>query len=65
MSTDNIPFSNIKKEDHSKLFVICKLILDLRLCFFRGTRGGSELAVVSEPSVFEPLRVYFSSVYLQ
>ena len=63
MSIDNITLSKI----HSKLSIICKITLDLRRCgFFFSERLGSdcESAVVSEPSVFEPLRVYHSLHYL-
>ena len=44
MSTHNIPFSIYKKENHPK--------------FSKGPKNNFETAVVNEPSVFEPLKVY-------
>ena len=54
MSTHNIPFLNMKK----------KITLDYpksaAMFFFQGTKERFETAVVNEPSVFEPLKVYCS-----
>ena len=51
-STHNIPFLNIKKENHPKLFHICIY----GIC----SKGLKEFetAVVNEPSAFEPLKFY-------
>ena len=50
MSTHNIPFLNIKKENHPKLPQIC----NYGICS-KGPKNEFEIAVVNEPSVFEPL----------
>ena len=56
MSTHNIPFLNIKKENHPKLFQI----YIYGICS-TGLKKEFETAVVNEPSVFEPLKFYCSS----
>ena len=53
MSTHNIPFLNIKKENHPKSSQIC----NYRICS-KGPKNKFETAVVNEPSVFEPLKFY-------
>ena len=53
MSTDNIPFLNIKKEIHPELSQIC----NYGICS-KGPKNEFEPAVVNEPSVFEPLKFY-------
>ena len=53
MSTQNIPFLNIKIENHPKLFQICIY----GICS-KGLKKEFETAVVNEPSVFEPLKFY-------
>ena len=53
MSTHNILFLNIKKENHSKLSQIC----NYRICC-KGPKNEFETAIVNEPSVFEPLKKY-------
>ena len=52
MSIHNIPFS-IKKNMHPKLSKICSYGL-----FFKGLKNKFETALVNEPSVFEPLKVF-------
>ena len=44
---------NIKKENHSKLSQICSYGF-----FSKGFKNEFEIAVVNEPSVFEPLKFY-------
>ena len=60
MSTYNIPFS-IQKVYHPKFFQICSCGI-----FSKGLKNEFETAVVSEPSVFEPLKFYctLSTTYL-
>ena len=53
MSAHNIPFSNIKQENHSKLSQICSYGI-----FSKGLKNEFETAAVNEPSVFEPLKFY-------
>ena len=53
MSTRNIPFLKIKKENHPKLSQIC----NYGICSMR-FKNEFETAVVKEPSLFEPLKVY-------
>ena len=53
MSTHNIPFSNIKKENHAEVFPNLK-----PRDFSSGLKNEFETAVVNEPSVFEPLKFY-------
>ena len=53
MSTHNIPFLNKRKENHPKLSQIC----NYGICF-KGPKNEFEPAVVNEPSVFKPLKVY-------
>ena len=62
MSTHNIPFLNIKKENHPKLSQIC----NYGICS-KGPKNNFETAVVYEPSVFEPLKFYciFKNFYLK
>ena len=55
MSTNNLPFSILKK---GKLLLIA-LNLPLR-DFSKGLKNEFETAVVDEPSVFEPLKFYCS-----
>ena len=55
MSTHNIPFFNIKKENIPKLSQIC----NYGICS-KGLKNEFETAVVNEPSVFEPLKFYYS-----
>ena len=52
MSIHNIPFQ-YKKENHPQLSQICSYGI-----FSKGLKSESEIAVVNEPSVFEPLKVY-------
>ena len=53
MSTHNIPFLNIKKENHPKLSQIC----NYEICS-KGPKNEFETAMLNEPSVFEPLKFY-------
>ena len=53
MSIHNIPFLNVKKENHPKLFQICIY----GICS-KGFKKEFETAVVNKPSVFEPLNIY-------
>ena len=55
MSTHNIPFFNIRKENIPKLSHIC----NYGICS-KGLKNEFETAVVNEPSVFEPLKFYCS-----
>ena len=55
MSTHNIPFFNIKKENIPKLSQIC----NYGICS-KELKNEFETAVVNEPSVFEPLKFYCS-----
>ena len=59
MSTHNIPFINIKKENHPKLSQIC-----IGRVFSQGLKNEFETAVVNEPSVFEPLKFHCIGVTL-
>ena len=56
MSTHNMPFINIRKENHPKLSQIC-----MGLIFSKGLKNEFETAMVNEPSVFEPLKFYCTS----
>ena len=47
--------SQFEKENHPKLFQICSFGI-----FSKGPKIAFEIAVVNEPSVFEPLKVYGS-----
>ena len=53
MSTHNIPFSNMKTENHPTLLQICSYGI-----FSKGLKNEFETAVVNGPSVFEPLKFY-------
>ena len=53
MRTYNMPFINIRKENHPKLSQIC-----MSFFFFEGLKNEFDTAVVNEPSVFEPLKFY-------
>ena len=53
MSTHNMPFINIRKENLPKLSQIC-----MGWVFSEGLKNEFETAVVNEPSVFEPLKFY-------
>ena len=53
MRIHNIPFLNIKKENHPKLSQIC----NYGICY-KGPKNESETAVVNEPLVFKPLKFY-------
>ena len=55
MSTYNIPFFQYEKEKHPKLFQTCSYGV-----VSKGLKGEFETAVVTEPSVFEPLKFYCS-----
>ena len=57
MSTHNIPFLNIKKENHPKLSQICNYRI-----YSKGPKNEFETALVNEPSVFEPLQFYCTSI---
>ena len=57
MSTQNIPFSVKKKENHSKLSQICSYGI-----FSKGLENEFETAVVNEPSVFELLKFCCKSI---
>ena len=52
--THNIPFSIYIKEIHPKLSQICSYGI-----FFKVFKNEFETAMVNEPSVFEPLKVYY------
>ena len=52
MSTHNVPFQYMK-ENQLKLSQICSCWI-----FSKGLKDEFEAAVVNEPSVFEPLKVY-------
>ena len=51
MSTQNIPFSIQKKENHPKLSQICSYGI-----FSKGLKNEFKTAMVNESSVFEPLK---------
>ena len=53
MSTHNIPFLNIKKENYPKLSKFCSYGI-----FSKGLKNEFETAVVNEPSEFDPLKFY-------
>ena len=53
MSTHNIPFSNIKKENHPKLSQICSYGI-----FSKELKNEFQTARVNEPSVFESMKFY-------
>ena len=53
MSTHNIPFLNIKKENHLKSSQIC----NYWICS-KQSKNEFETALVNEPSMFEPLKFY-------
>ena len=57
MSTHNIPFLNIKKENHPKLFQICNYGIGSK-----GPKNEFEPAKANEPSVFEALKFYCKNV---
>ena len=59
MRTQNIPVLNIKKENHPKLSKICSYGI-----FFKGLKNKFETAVVNEPSVFEPLKLYCTYIHV-
>ena len=54
MSTHNIPFS-IKRENQPKLSQIYSYVV-----FSKGLKDEFDTAVVNDPSVFEPLKVFCS-----
>ena len=60
MSTHNISFLNIKKENHPKSSQVC----NYRICS-KGPKNEFKTAVVNEPSVFEPLKFYCTCVNSQ
>ena len=53
MSTHNIIFSIYKKENHPKLSQTCSYGI-----FSRRLKNEFQIAVVNQPSVFKPLKVY-------
>ena len=53
MSTTQYTIFNVKKENHPKLFHICRYGI-----FSKGLKNEFKTAMVNEPSVFEPLSVY-------
>ena len=53
MRTHNMPFINIRKENHHKLSQIC-----MGYVFSLELKNEFETAVVNERSVFEPLKFY-------
>ena len=53
MSTYIIPFFTYEKEKHPKLSQTCSYGI-----FSKGPKEEFETAVVTEPSVFEPLKFY-------
>ena len=57
MKTHNIPFQ-YKIENHCKLSKTCSQVI-----FSKGLKNEFETAVVNEPSVFEPLKVYCSKIF--
>ena len=59
MSTHNILFLSIKKENHPKLSQICNYRI-----YFKGPKNEFETALVNEPSVFEPLKFYCIYEYI-
>ena len=63
MSTYNIPFFQYEKEKHPKLYQTCSYGI-----VSKGLKEELETAVVTEPSVFEPLKFYcimFHSLFLR
>ena len=56
MSTHIIPFST-EKENQPKLSQICSYGI-----FSKGLENEFETAMVNEPSVFEPLKVYYTII---
>ena len=56
MRSHNIPFQ-YEKEKHPKLSQICSY-----RNFSKGLKNEFEIAMVNEPSVFEPLKFYCMSV---
>ena len=48
---------NMKKEKHPKSYQICSYEM-----FSKGLKNEFEAAVVNEPSVFEPLKVYCTCI---
>ena len=56
MSTHNVPFSISKK----KIILIYPKYAAMGFCS-RGLKNEFETAMVNEPSVFEPLKIYCSS----
>ena len=55
MSTHTIPYFSNNKETHPKLFLICSYGI-----FSKGLKNEFETAMVNEPSVFEPLKVFYN-----
>ena len=53
MSAHNIPFTNAKEDNRSKLSQICSCGI-----FSKGLKNEFETTAVNEPSVFEPLKFY-------
>ena len=47
---------NLERETHPKLSYICSYVI-----YSRGLKNEFEIAVVNEPPVFEPLKVYCTS----
>ena len=58
ISTDNIPFFNVKKENHHKFSQIC----NYGICS-KGPKNEFETAVVNEQPVFEPLKFHYMFGY--
>ena len=58
MSTHNIPFFNMKKKN------TLNYSSSAAMNFSKGLKNEFELAVVNEPSVFEPLKFYCASFEL-
>ena len=58
MSTRYILFSIYNRE--SALIIQNLQLLDF---FFKGLKNGFETAVVNEPPVFEPLKLYFIFIF--
>ena len=55
MNAHNIPFLIEKKENQPKLSQICNNVI-----FSKGLKSEFKTAMVNEPSVFQPLKVWCS-----
>ena len=57
MITHNIPFFNMSNKKHPKLSQICSYGI-----FLKGLKNEFETAMVNEPSVLEPLKIYCTCI---